>query len=200
VADLKFSQSASRNYATPILLALVILGAAFALYAHLQPVRTIDITVPHLSVFTAHTIFKSDGPANIKDITVIRDAKYQDDLYVIATLDLQNNLKFPAFIKDITATFTTPEGELLTSSAVEKNDLPNLYVSFPDLKKMATTPLLRETTIPPGQSAEGMVIFHFSGGQAAWDERKAASVSIDFYHQPSQTVSFDTQHPPLVKP
>jgi hypothetical protein len=191
VADLKFSQPARQNFLLPILGALAVLAAAFALYMHLAPVATIDITVPHTNIFGAHTIFKPEGGG---DMTVIRPDKAEDDLYILATLHLDNHTKLPIFLKDFTSTLITPDGQILNSSATEKDEFANLYTAFADLKKMATTPLLRETEIPPGQSAEGMVLFHFPTSKDAWHDRKSASVTVDFYHQASQTVSLDAKH------
>ena len=196
MADLKFSQSASRNYLAPILLALVALAAAFAVYMHLAPNVTIDITAPHTGIFAAHTVFKPE--AGDAQFNVVGGGTFQDDLYVLATVHIDDNLKLPVFLKDFTATLITSDGQLLTASAVEKDDLPNLYTSFPDLKKMASAPLLRETEIQPGQSAEGMVLFHFPATRDAWDSRKAASVSVDFYHQPPQSVSLDANRRPVI--
>lgn len=186
MADLKFSQPARQNFLLPILGALVVLALAFALYMHLAPVATIDITVPHTGVFGAHTIFKPEGGG---DITVVRPDKAEDDLYLLVTLHLANHTRLPIFLKDFTSTLITNEGELLTSSAVEKNDFSNLYTAFPELGKMATTPLLRETEIQPGGSAEGMVLFHFSASEKDWHDRKDAHVMVDFYHQAQQSVS-----------
>jgi hypothetical protein len=185
VADPKFSQPEQRNFLVPIVLALVVLGLAFFLYTRLAPIATIDITVPHTNIFGARTVFKTDT-------TLIDRDKAEEDLYILVTLHLDNHTKLPLFIKDFNATLITGQGEELTSSAAQKDDLPNLYTAFPDLRKMASTPLIRDTTIQPGQSAEGMVLFHFSAPQDAWDYRKSASISVDFYHQPPQRVSLDT--------
>lgn len=196
MADLKFSQSASRNYLVPILLALVVLGAAFAVYMRLTPAVTIDITAPHVGIFATHTVFKRDSGDG--QFNVIGGGTSQDDLYVLATVHIDDHLKLPVFLKDFTATLIAQDGQLLTASAVEKNDLPNLYTTYPELKKMASAPLLRETEIQPGQSAEGMVLFHFPAVKDAWDRRKTASISVDFYHQPPQSVSLDTNRQPLI--
>ena len=113
------------------------------------------------------------------------------------TLRLEDRLRLPLFLKDFTASLTpanpdgTP-GEAITSSAVEKLDVPNLYLSFPALKSLAQQQgsplLLRDTQIEPGKSAEGMVLLHFPASQSTWDSRKTASLTIDFYHQQPMTI------------
>jgi hypothetical protein len=190
VATLTFSQSERRNLLPPILIALVILGIAFLLYEHINPNIHPQVTAAHTNIYSAHTVIKSES------LLVGRD-QAQDDLYVLTTLHVDNPLKFPLFLRDFTATLVTSDGQLLSSSAVQKDELANLYIAFPDIKKLASIPLYRDTTIQPGQSAEGMVILHFSATKDDWDHRKSANVAVDFYHQPPQQASLDTDHHPL---
>jgi hypothetical protein len=107
----------------------------------------------------------------------------EDAFYVLATVHIHNDLHVPIFLKDITGTLTTADDTAITSSAVEKNDLPNLFVTFPKLKPLSSTPLLRESTIQPGADAEGMVILEFPIDQQTWDKRKSATLTVDLYHQ-----------------
>jgi len=51
-----------------------------------------------------------------------------------------------------------------------------------------TTPLLRETVIDPGQSAEGMVILHFPITQSVWDHRRTTVLNVNLYHAGDQPV------------
>jgi hypothetical protein len=176
MAELTFSQSERRSFLVPILIALAVLAIAGAGIYLYMPHRVADLAVTHTAILPTHTVFKSE--------TMLVGAQQQaeDDLYVLATVRIDDRLRLPLFIKDITATLTTPQGEA-TASAVQKNDLPNLYVTFPALKPLASAPLLRETAIQPGGHAEGMVLLHFPTTQAVWDQRKSATVTIDFYHQ-----------------
>ena len=190
MATLTFSQSERRNLLPPILIALAILGVAFLVYEHINPNIHPQVTAAHTNIYSAHTVIKSES------LLVGRD-QAQDDLYVLTTLHIDNPLKFPLFLRDFTATLVTSDGQLLSSSAVQKDELSNLYIAFPDIKKLASTPLYRETTIPPGQSAEGMVILHFSATKEDWDRRQSANVAVDFYHQPPQQASLDTNRHPL---
>jgi hypothetical protein len=107
----------------------------------------------------------------------------QDDLYVLATLRIDDRLNLPLFLKDFTATLITADGEEFHTSATEKQDIPNLLTTFPALEKLASPPLLRETLIAPGQSAEGMVMLHFPVTQAVWNSRKSATLNVYLYHQ-----------------
>ena len=176
-----FSQPARRNLLAPVLIAFVILGIVIALLLRYTPHRTADLTISRTAIYPAHLVFQSDS------ILVNRDT-VQDELYVLATLRIEDRLNLPLFVKDFTATLTTADGEKLTTSAVEKPDLPNLYTTFPQIKALSSPPLLRETLINPGQSAEGMVLLHFPVTQAVWDARRSATLNVVFYHQGAHSI------------
>lgn len=197
MADLTFSQSARRNLATPILIAIAVLAIAAVLVFTLTPRSTADVTIKKTAVYDAHTVFKSESTIVGRDVA-------QDDLYVIVDLHLENHLRLPLFLKDFTATLTpsNPDGtpaEDIAATAIEKPDVPNLYVSFPALKTLAdeqATPLLlRETQIDPGKSAEGLILLHFQTSQANWDNRKSATLSIALYHQQPLTIEIPKSKP-----
>jgi hypothetical protein len=188
VADPNFSQSDRSNLALPIGIAVVLLAAAAFLIFRLTPRTTADLRITHLAAWQSHTVFKSDT------ILVGRD-KAQDDLYVLVTLHMEDRLRLPLFLKDFTAAVITADGETLATSAAEKTDLQPLYTTFPPLKALATPPLLRDTQIDPGQSADGMILLHFPITQDDWNKRKSATLTVDLYHQASQTVAIPTPNP-----
>jgi hypothetical protein len=181
VSDLKFAQPARRNLLVPVLLAFLILGIVLALVLRYTPHRTADLTITRTTVYPTHTVFKSDS-------IIVGNQHTEDDLYVLTTLRIDDRLHLPLFLKDFTATLTTAEGEQITTSAIEKQDLNNVYTSFPELKPLSTEPLLRDTMISPGQSAEGMVLLHFPVTQDIWDHRRSAVLNVDLYHQGQQDV------------
>jgi hypothetical protein len=176
-----FAQSARRNLLAPVLIAFLLLGIVLALVIRATPHRTADLTITRTAIFPTHTVFKSDS-------TLVGHDQTQDDLYVLTTLRIDDRLHLPLFIKDLTGTLTTADGQVFTTSATENQDFDNVYASFPGLKPLASEPLLRETTIAPGQSAQGMVLLHFPVTKAAWDHRRTATLNVDLYHQGLQTV------------
>jgi hypothetical protein len=181
--DLNFSQPERRSFLVPGLIALAVLGGAFALFAWLTPHRIADIIVTHTAILPIHSVLKSGSM-----VVGVQDEAH-DDLYVLATVRIDDKLKLPLFLKDITATFSPADGDDITTSAVEKNDIPNLYVTFPALEPLGSAPLLRETELQPGQQAEGMVLLHFPVTQQDWDQRKSATVNVQFYQQGTLSVT-----------
>lgn len=197
MADLTFAQPTRRNLLLPIVLTLAIIAAALFALLRYTPHRTADLAVDRTSIYAAHTVFKSES------ILVGHDAA-QDDLYVVAQLHLTDKLGLPLFVDDITASLTPstndPSGNTpIPTSAVEHTDLPNLYTSFPQVKKLADaagTPLIRETKLEPGQSTRGFVILHFPVTQSTWDGRQDASLTLTLYHQAPITVPIPKQSSP----
>jgi hypothetical protein len=181
VSEPKFAQPARRNLLAPVLLAFLILGIVLALLLRFTPHRTADLTITRTTIYPTHTVFKSES-------IVVANERAEDVLYVFTTLRIDDRLRLPLFLKDFTATLTTGEGEEITTSAVEKLDLDNVYTSFPGLKPLASEPLLRDTMISPGQSAEGMILLHFPVTKEVWDHRRKAVLNVDLYHQGQQEI------------
>ena len=185
MSELTFSQSERRNFAGPILIALAVLAiAGVAIYLYI-PKSVATLTIPHTAVHAEHTVFKTDSKL------VGHQDQTMDDLYVLATVHIDNRLKIPLTIDDITGALTPTDDsvEPATASAIGKNDLDGMYVTFPALKPLSGPPLARETTISPGDHAEGMVMLHFPVAEADWNNRKSYSVTITFYHQEPLTVT-----------
>ena len=182
MSDLHFAQAERRNFLVPALIAVVILAAGVTFFLKRMPVRIADVSVTHTAIVPTQAIY-----ANQSKVVGTKD-QTENNLYVLTTVRIDNHLKVPLFINDITGILTQPDDSIFDTSAIEKNDLPNLYTTFPKIKPLAGDPLLRETTIDPGGHAEGMVILSFPIDESAWNQRKSASISITFYHQGSVTV------------
>jgi hypothetical protein len=175
--DLSFSQAERRNFTLPTLIAFVVLAIVAGVLLLRTPLRAADLAVTHAATLPTHSVYVTDTKlVGVPDAAV-------DAFYVVATVHIHNRLHVPLFIDDITSALTAPDGSVLTTSAAEKSDLPNLFISFPKLKPLASSPLLRESTIPPGSDAEGMVVFSYPITAEAWAGRKSAAVTVRFYHQ-----------------
>jgi hypothetical protein len=181
VSELKFAQPARRNLLAPVLLAFLILGIILALFLRFTPHRTADLSITRTAIYPTHTVFQSDS-------IVVASQHTEDNLYVLTTLRIDDRLHLPLFLKDFTATLTTADGEEISTSAVEQRDLDNVYASYPDLKSLASQPLLRDTMISPGDSAEGMILLHFPVTKDVWDHRRMAMLNVDLYHQGEQQI------------
>jgi Domain of unknown function (DUF4352) len=182
VSDLTFAQPDRRNFALPILLALGVLAVAAGLLAYFFPYKKPQVALTHSTIYIGHTVFEKQNFQNGTKV-VGQGPSTEDDLYVIATVHIQNPLKVPLTLNDFTATLTGADGSQMQTSGVEKNQLDSVFIAFPELKPMTGTPLLRETVIAPGQSADGTILFQLPVAKTTWDQRQSATFSIDFYRE-----------------
>ncbi|MDP9039062.1 MAG: hypothetical protein M3O02_07280 [Acidobacteriota bacterium] len=181
MAELQLVQTERRSYLVPALIVLVLTGLAGAAIYFFTPRRIADVRVTRATAVPIHTVYKGAGLAG-GDIKVLGD-QAQDDLYVLLTVEVRDELKLPIFIKDLTGTLTAADGGTLTTSAVQRRDFETLRATYPQVKENAGAPLLRETAIQPGETASGTVILHFPVPRALWDARTGATVTVDTYHQ-----------------
>jgi hypothetical protein len=186
VADLTFAQASRRNYAVPILIALLILAACGGfLYRRLSGQRAIA-SVTHTEVFPIRVVMKDAQPQGFKVLSD-KPVSHDEGVYIFATVHIENHLTDPLFLKDFHAVLDTGDGQLGTS-AIEQADLPAVTAAFPELQPKVSNPLLRESSIPVGKAADGVVLLQFPITQAMWEARKSAVLTIDFYHQDSIAV------------
>ena len=185
MAELKFAQSARPNYTAPLLVAVVVLGVAAGLIYRKMEQKTVTVTVTQTIAHPIKIVYKAAPQSS--SFKVLKVQEGEDDLYVVPTVHIENHLDIPMYVKDFTIALNKEDGELRTL-AIEKNDLDAVYSSFPEIKPLMAKPLLRETEIAPGETAEGTLLAQFAIPQSTWDQRKSATVTIDFYHAPSITV------------
>jgi hypothetical protein len=187
MSELTFAQDERRNFLVPAIIALVVLAIIIGLIYLYVPHSVADISITHVNVLPTHTVFKTDSKV------VGQQAPFEDDYYILAIVRVDDRLRVPLTLDDITGSITAPDGTETTTSALQKRDLPNLYITFPALVPLSSAPLLRESIIQPAGRAEGMVLLHYPIAQAVWDQRKSASITLKFYNQDPITV-------PLPKP
>jgi hypothetical protein len=139
-------------------------------------------------VYIGRTVFERQNYQNGTNV-VGQGPSAEDDLYVLTTVHVSNPLKVPLTLNDFTATLTAADGSQMKIGAIEKPDLPTVFTAFPALKPLVATPLLRETTIAPGQSADGVIVLPFPVSKTAWDQRQSAILTIEFYRESPVTLT-----------
>jgi hypothetical protein len=188
VPDPTFAQPDRRNFALPIILALAILAVAAGLLAYFFPYKKPQLAITHASVYLGHSVFEKQTFQNGTNV-VGQGPSTEDDLYVLTTVHIDNPLKVPLTLNDFTAILTAADGSQMRVGAIEKQDLDSVFTAFPALKPLAATPLLRESTIAPGQSADGVILLPFPVAKEAWDQRQSATLTIEFYREAPVTVT-----------
>ncbi|HEY9138293.1 MAG TPA: hypothetical protein VIM67_08480 [Terriglobus sp.] len=176
-----------RNMLVPILVAIVLLAVGGAWFAKVYLHPEVTATARPLQTFEYTAKYQRGGGV------LVGQDQQEVVTYVIADIALKDNTEVPLFLKTIDGSLTMEDGTVMTANAIEKADLPRLAAMFPDMKPkvdaVAPAPLLRESTIAPGATNHGYVIFAYNVPQSVWDKRKAADVTITFYHQDTVKVS-----------
>jgi hypothetical protein len=188
VSDLTFAQPDRRQFALPILLALAILAVAAGLLAYFFPYKKPHLSITHTTVYVGKTEFEKQRFQNGRNI-VGQGPSTEEDLYVLANVHIDNPLKVPLDINDFTATLTTADGSQMKTSAIETGEFDTIFSAFPALKPLTAAPLLRESSIVPGHSAEGGVMLQFPIPKSVWDQRQSATLTIEFYRESPVTLT-----------
>lgn len=182
MSELTFNQEQSRSLVVPALVAVALLGAAFLIARHFLPPSSAKAEYLHTDVLETATVMHAN--------TIVLGANETDyALFVATTIKVDNPLAQPISLDDFALTITDPTGAILTEKAIRKQDLAESVATFPKLKPLVGTPLWRDTTIDPGQSAQGTLVFSFAVPQSVWDTRKSAELEVDIYHGHSLTLT-----------
>jgi len=170
-----FHQDEPRSLLVPALLAVAFVVLAFFIARRFFPATTVNIAHIHTDILPTTTVYKSDS-------IVVAPSETDNILFVASTIRIDNQRKYPISLDDFTLTLTDIAGAQQTAKAVQKFDLPNTEVMFPNLKPLIGPLLLRDTNIDPGKSAQGTIVFSLPVDATTWNNRKSAEIQVDIYH------------------
>lgn len=106
-----------------------------------------------------------------------------DEEIVIANVHIKSQTQMPLFLHDMAADVTLADGTTQRSQGASPADYNNVFIAYPTLAPQKTTPVLRDTTMTPGQTIDGQIVFHYPITGQQWDQRKDFKISIQFLHQ-----------------
>lgn len=181
MSEPSFALAERRSFVVPILAALAVLALAVALGIHFFPEKTPTIASVQTTLLPTHTVYKSNS-------IVLGEDHSEDALFVAATVRVTNTTRTTIDLENYNLTLTDPTGAQLSAKAVSPQDLKSLEVTFPAIKPLEGTPLLQDTQINPGQSAQGTLIFSLAIPQSLWDTRKDAVLAVDLFKREPITV------------
>jgi hypothetical protein len=161
------------------LIAVVVVTAAIAVYVitgQKPPAATGDIE--QVWVHPQHTEtsgFDANGAPMPKETA--------DQVYVFALVKLHNQSDKPLFLHNILANATLDDG-IHSSYAATASDYDRVFLAYPNMPVPHGKALSPQTTIDPGQSAEGTVVSAFRLTKAQWDARKSLNFTFGIQYQP----------------
>jgi len=167
------------NALKAVLIALVLVVAAIGAYVYLgekPPVATGELV--RVTAVPIHQ--QSDLPAAAG---MPGQSDSFDEVIVMAQVRLHNQAKIPLFLNEMYASLALPDDVERSSIAANKSDFGRAFVAYPQLLPLKGEPILREITIEPGQTVEGMMLFPFPITGAQYDQRKSLDINVVFTHQ-----------------
>ena len=107
-----------------------------------------------------------------------------DQVYVFALVKLHNQSEQPLFLHNIMTNATLDDG-IHSSYAATASDYERVYLAYPNMPVPKGKALSPQSTIAPGQTAEGIFVSAFRLTKEQWDARKDLSFTFGIQYQPS---------------
>ena len=105
-----------------------------------------------------------------------------DEVLVFADVSVKNTTNIPLYLRDMWAIVDLPD-ETSRSSAASVEDSHEVFIAYPQTKQYEKPLLARDTTIQPGQQAQGTIVFNFQMSQKQWQSASDVAVYLSFAHQ-----------------
>lgn len=178
--------SSERGPFLSVILAFVIMVVVVVIVYLLIPHKITAINVSKVDVFAPHTEFQaSQGSMAV----VGEPGQTEDDLYVVAHLNITDKLHEQVYITGWSATVTFADGTTTDSTYIAKSSLPRLEQIFPNIATLATDPLDDGDELDPGVPHSGSVVLLFPNTtQDKWDKKGSAVLTLTLRDHASQTV------------
>lgn len=180
IGSLEMEQMEPANPLRPLLVPAIIvvigLAIAWALFAHFGRSK------PDASGAILHQVVY---PVQVNAVDTQQEPGMagsqpeQNEIIVLVQARVTNISKRPLTIFDIVEDVNF-HGTSNQSIGALPEDIDRLFQRFPNLASARTQPLARHQVIPPGKSAEGLMVFNYAWTQQQWDQRKDAHVVISF--------------------
>lgn len=107
-----------------------------------------------------------------------------EQVLVFAHVKLHNQSKYPLYLEDVLANAKLGDGTL-SVSAGSTGQYEEVFIAYPELAALHAGSLSPRTTLAPGQSVEGNILWAFRLGRQEWDARKKLDFTFKFHYQPS---------------
>jgi hypothetical protein len=176
--------SSGPNALTVVLLAFAVVAASIGAYVYFgqkPPVATGEII--RLTAVPIHS--ETQGPA---EPGLQGQAEVFDEVLLLARVKLHNQSKLPLFLHDMYASLSLPDELERRSLAVNKTDFNRAFVAYPQLQPLKGEPLVRDITIEPGQTVEGMMLFPYPITGDEYNKKTSLDLNVIFLHQKTLTM------------
>ena len=172
------------EYRLPILIGFVITAIVMITwYARMGSIDAVASgSVVRLMMYPVHSVYNPDDPADLGPGMPGAPIN-QDQVLVLAQVQIKNTSQKPLDIFDLSGKLTLPQQQLI-GMAASSTDIDRVFQRFPDLALLHMEPLARHQVIPPGQTAQGLMVFNYSISQDQWNLRRGFQITVSFDNGP----------------
>jgi hypothetical protein len=167
-----------------VIAAFAIVSLAIGAYVYLNnkpPVAAGQVL--SLDIYPIHRDLSTHGLTN----GLGGEPETLDQVLVFADVRLTNQTDIPVFLQDMWATFDLPDGAQ-RSGAASQNEIKKAFLAYPQTARFRKQPIPRDLTLQPGQSFEGLMVFHYAISKAQWDQRTNLQIHVSMLHQNSLVI------------
>lgn len=175
-----------RSPLTAVVLAFIIMAAVAVTVYLLIPHKITALSVSKVDYFAPHTEFQ----ASQGDVHVVGEpGQSEDDLYVVAHINITDKLSQKVIITGWSATATFTDGTTQDSTYVAKSELPRLENIFPQIAQLAPDPIGDGDELDPGSPHTGSIVLLFPNTtEDKWKKKSSAVLTIELRDHTSQIV------------
>lgn len=137
----------------------------------------------------AHPMHSESSGSDANGAAIARE--HFDQVLVFALVKLHNQSKQPLFLHQILVNATLNDG-IHSSYAATAVDYNRIFIAYPTLAPLQGKALSPDTTLEPGETAEGTFVCAFRIAKQQWDARKGLSFTFAFRYQPDLVVAFQS--------
>lgn len=176
-----------RNPVLAIVIAFIVMVVVAVTVYLVIPHKVTALSVSNVDLYAPHTEFQTaQGNSSVQVIG--EPGQSEDDLYVVAHINITNKLHERVFISGWSATAMYKDGSTQDSTYVAKSELPRLEKLFPQIATLATNPIGDGDELDPGVTHSGSIVLLFPNTtEAKWKSKGSAVLTIDLHQHVSQT-------------
>ncbi|HET7870906.1 MAG TPA: hypothetical protein VFL42_00225, partial [Terriglobales bacterium] len=152
----------------------------------LPPIVPVLIAAAVVAVIIAVVSF-TNRPTPVVTGTVTKLATADQDGNTMAAVQvkLDNVIEKQIWIKNIDSELETADGKKYTDHAAAASDANLYFKAFPQLMEATAEPLREELKIPAKTSFTGVSVFSYPVDTKTFSQRKALTLRIQLYDQPT---------------
>ncbi len=191
MSDLQIVPEREKSVIPAVLIALLVLALIAVAVFYLNPHKVADVTVQQTQIYAPHTEYSQLKTKNSGNMRVIGPdvSSSEDNLYVVATVNVTDRLRLPIFVNGVTAHVVFADGSQVDSAAIPANDVKRLQTIFPAMQPILGDPIEDLAQFDPGKAITGTYVFGFAGQTAqAWQSKRSATITLELRNQEAQTV------------